>query len=805
MRGLKSVCWAKVVFGILIFNSFLSQNIWANSYLNFYKSEKDTTHFLYDFKIEKNHLYSGIENTRIEINTGLKISSNSSSPSVFSIKNPLEKIPDFWEFNVSVKGNLSSGNYIRYYLLSDESDFTINHNGYHLQIDGASGNHSYKLYKQNGSRRTLLFTSAAIPNENNEYKAHIKVSRTQEGIWAIEAYEYEKNRVQVLTTESLIQDPSFEKAMFFGGFITFTSTRRNDFTMESIEVSYIEKSGDTFPIQDEEEIPQDTMVNCVASQEVIFNELMVNPNSNTSWPNVEYVELFNNTNREIKIKNWTISNKSTTSLIEEAVIPAQGYLLLIKQADSLHFNSEKLNIHLLKTWPALTNTGNTLTLKCSDSNIIDTVSYSESWYTNVKDKQGGKSLEKIYFTERCYISPGWGTSTHEFGGTPGAKNSIQIDSLLDYEIQKFTLDSSRIKLEIILNKLIYPIQDTLKFHLTDKNGNSIIISSVEILENSIYLKWAVPLDMGMTYTLKSTNILSCLGESFNLEYQFNINRDLNWNDLIITEVLFNPYPDGVDFIEIFNKTQFPIDLSEIYLANINSQNLPSNLKQLKNEPYFILPQQYKVITTDHIKTIYHYPTAKVESFIELSSLPSYPNTEGRVLIMHKNEWGNYKLIDSLYYNESMHHSFIKNIKGISLERANNEIGTNEIGNFISTSLRYNGATPGYKGIPEILSEVDNLYLNKKMWNITQSEVPLKIEYAFIERDMVIHIELINFQGKTMKIITNKQPINSSGEIVIQKSDLSNLNIKTGLYTFHIEVFNNKGWKKNYKKSIIFVN
>src|SRR5690606_31885767 len=113
------------------------------------------------------------------------------------------------------EGPLSSGNYVRLYLAMTDTVLT-EHDGYHVQIDGAKGKHIYHIWRQNGHSRSHVFQSDSIPNQDNRFRARVRVIHTADGRWQILTDEYDSG---VFVP---VPDKSGETAVM--GHNTFTET-----------------------------------------------------------------------------------------------------------------------------------------------------------------------------------------------------------------------------------------------------------------------------------------------------------------------------------------------------------------------------------------------------------------------------------------------------------------------------------------------------------------------------------------------------------------------------------------------------
>src|SRR5690606_6117115 len=90
-----------------------------------------------------------------------------------------------WEVGVVAAGSFSATNYLRLYLAATTSSFQEPQWGYHLQIDGTEADHVYRLWRQNGLTRTPIFESNPIPNQQDLFRARIRVVCDTDGYWRI--------------------------------------------------------------------------------------------------------------------------------------------------------------------------------------------------------------------------------------------------------------------------------------------------------------------------------------------------------------------------------------------------------------------------------------------------------------------------------------------------------------------------------------------------------------------------------------------------------------------------------------------
>ncbi|HLW50785.1 MAG TPA: hypothetical protein VKZ78_07410 [Sphingobacteriaceae bacterium] len=279
--------------------------------------------------------------------------------------------------------------------------------------------------------------------------------------------------------------------------------------------------------------------------------------------------------------------------------------------------------------------------------------------------------------------------------------------------------------------------------------------------------------------------------------------------LIINEILFNPQKDGVDFVEIFNPSGHPINLQEVWIANINNAGAVANMQRISETPHIMMPGTYRVLTTDPLVVAQHYPKARLQHFIKMNRLPAFNNNQGNVLLLHQPGLAmgiqDLYILDSLFYSAAMHSPFIKDPKGISLERQNPSIDTNAPGNFKSAAVSEGGATPGYQNSSVHTAKT---ILNMKSRIVSPDhdgiDDQLELHYNITHAGLMATIQIFNSQGYLAKNIIRNTSIPSQGIWVWDGQNEQGSIVSPGIYTIVIELYNNSGYRQVFRKSFVIV-
>lgn len=524
-----------------------------------------------------------------------------------------------------------------------------------------------------------------------------------------------------------------------------------------------------------------------AQTAVIINEIMANPN-NGQLPKYEYIELFNNGNEAALLEEYKITIGNNVINLPVYQLPPQQFVLLCSNTALSQFVPFGQALALSR-WPALSNTGTTLSLIRGDQ-VVDQVTYSDRWYGSTAKKNGGWSLERINPNLSCNISLNWTASTHTLGGTPCETNSVHDT----YRIPQISINTTQIKDNRLALSWNIPIENfdfrIEHFEVLPRLGTPDRLE-ISTAKDSLYLYFDQSFEMNTIYTLKIKDIQWCLQDITIADIELFQQGDIAYNDIVINEVLFNPKADGVDFVEVLNRSDYPINL----------QNWKLGTRMISKDKLFLHPGQHLALTTNPSILYSQYQTHKDQFIYAMASLPAYANQQGVVTLFSPE-----KMIDSLYYNADMHQPFLKNQKGISLERQWPDSPTNTVGNFHSASTLSGGATPGYQNSTQndFISKKNKFFLSSKTVSPDQDgfEDFLEINYELDASDYMMNIQIFSESGRLINRLIRQQSAGFSGKVTWDCRTESGSLAPAGIYIFTVEIYNEKGHRELQKGGFV---
>ena len=417
--------------------------------------------------------------------------------------------------------------------------------------------------------------------------------------------------------------------------------------------------------------------------DVVINEIMYAPS--TGEP--EWVELINRTSAPINLKKWKFSDaaSSVTIINTDKFIPANGFIVLTADSSILNFYNVPSEI-IRFSLPALNNTGDAVVIKDSLGVLIDSLSYLPSWGGNT----GGKSLERIS-PEQISTDPlNWGTSNSIFKATPGFINSL---TKKDFDIA----------VDDILFNPEFPIEgDTVSISSKIKNlGNNNATFSLELYEDTNLDSIPDVLLENLQTLFLTANDSGIFNFNYSIEYiqiqrGFFVNaifvsdQDTTNNKLyktvepglppqsvVINEIMYAPVGGEPEWIELYNRTNFTINLNGWKINDVFTTPTTVTI----NQDVFVEPNSYLILSRS--ATIFDFHRF-IPSEVFVLSLPSLNNDIDGVVL--KDNRG--LQMDSVLYS-----NLWGGTNGYSLERLSVNAGANLPANW-GTSFDIEQSTPG---------------------------------------------------------------------------------------------------------------
>jgi hypothetical protein len=459
-------------------------------------------------------------------------------------------------------------------------------------------------------------------------------------------------------------------------------------------------------------------------------------------------------------------------------------------------------ICVVESMPALNNDGNILTLKNKQNHTISFVEYTTDWYESEPFKaDGGWSLERRDPSNPLSNSPTWAPSIDPRGGTPTEENSVacSLPDMLIPRIIGFGIENNK-TIEIRFNK---PMQNEIielqqNIHIS---GNSLkSINWVEPKHEALNLHLTDALDSTNTVEISFYNLTCISGWIMSdTTIKLAMPHRARYMDLIFNELMTYVSDGNSKFIELYNNSDFYIDLNGIMLSNRDEEGNLKSPKVVCSTSKIIPPHQYVVISPD-TNMINCSLGINAQSIYINTTLPSMPAKEGKLVLSDRSGY----VIDEVHYDEKWHHPTLKELHNISLERIDPMAQTQDKNNWHSASSLVGYNTAGWENSQTI--ENSNSESSKYFWleeaifspNSDGDKDNLIVRYKMPMGSYNVSIDIYTRHGDHIGNVANNLLIGTEGYITWNGTTADGAIVPVGLYVIIIQATNPNGEKINKK-------
>jgi len=540
-----------------------------------------------------------------------------------------------------------------------------------------------------------------------------------------------------------------------------------------------------------------------ADSKIVINEIMADPTPVVGLPDREYLELYNVGSVPVNMKNWILELGSKQKILPDMTIAPNGYILLTGTGGAKDLQSYGKVVEI--SGFVLTNTGLLLSLFTPERSLADQVSYLPSMHKK-GFSEGGYSLERIDPERFCGESGNWATSLAASGGTPGAENSVRAsnpDQTPPQVISAQFCDHSWLEVKFSEN-VIFPgaVSDFVQ-----KIPPGLVTDSIKLDPVAFSMKiWFRPVSVmnGVTYTINLQGFTDDCGNvmpSFPLKFGYYIPVK---SDLLISEVLFDPYPEGSDFVEIYNNSGHEVDLSELFLATRDGNNALKQIIQLSYTQQYLAPGAYLALTKSREGVLRFYHSKCDTCFLEMTKFPTLMNQSGCVVILNLSQ----VVLDEMAYAKEMHDTWIVDSEGISLERISFGVETSQLNNWHSASRTTGFATPGYQNsVSEEEESVDSsrlVFAEPLIFSPNGDGINdvLNIHLNTGGLGWILNITILNCNGRIVRYLANNLTVGQSDLVVWDGLRGDFQKVQPGIYILNISLFSRTGKTVNKRLACV---
>ncbi len=542
--------------------------------------------------------------------------------------------------------------------------------------------------------------------------------------------------------------------------------------------------------------------------DIVMNELMVDPTPQVGLPNANWIELLNTSTFPINLQGYRLGRTAGLSGPIGSYFINPGEMVIICTGSQVLALSPYGTTLAVTNFPTLPNSGEQVWLQDASGKIMHAIEYNISWYQNAVKAQGGWSLEMMDAKNPCSGSSNWRASLHLSGGTPGTANSIAAinrDQTAPQLLGAFAPDVNT--LQLTFNEPLDSASSASPgaYSVSNGMGVPVRVSLNAPLFTVATLQLNSALLPGVIYTVTATGVRDCAGNLTGIKNsaRTGLAQVPDSLDLMVNEILFNPKPQGVDYLEVYNRSNKILTAGSIYFTNRSTTtgNL-GTLFPLSPTNRLIFPGEFYAVTENPDIISQQFTIKNPDAIVQVPVMPSFPDDKGTVVLL--NQTG--RITDELNYDRRWHFALVDNEEGISLERIDFNKPTQTADNWTSAAASAGFGTPGYQNSQyraDVSAPSGSITLNPQMFSPDNDgfEDFCLIEFTMNEPGYVANVTIYDVGGRPVRILQRNTTIGASGSFRWDGLNDKQQRVATGNYIVLFEAFNLEGKKQAFKKGV----
>lgn len=265
-------------------------------------------------------------------------------------------------------------------------------------------------------------------------------------------------------------------------------------------------------------------------------------------------------------------------------------------------------------------------------------------------------------------------------------------------------------------------------------------------------------------------------------------------EIIFSELLPEPQEGGSEYIELYNRSDRKLPLSDLAIAVRKADGSLNTQYPLNSITASLDAGEYAALTKNANGVLDFFFVPSPDRIHELK-LPVLANTSSKLVLFRTKDK---EVIDEVHYSEKWHSPSVKNKKGIALERINLDGDSQDPANWTSASSLAGGGTPGYTNSQNGTNtgEVPTGIHEPEFITTTGH---YEIAYRLDRAGYICRASLYDTSGRKVAEIANQELIGTEGVFSWNGLATGGKRPATGVYILHAELHHPQGGRKTYKK------
>ena len=357
--------------------------------------------------------------------------------------------------------------------------------------------------------------------------------------------------------------------------------------------------------------------------DVVVSEFMADPTPGILFPESDFVEVLNVSDKYLNLEGWTISDATGKSDPMPDRILAPGEYLILTSTSAVAGYELFGAVVGVNGFPNLNEGGDEIVLVDSAETLIAGIIFGSELI------EDAVSAELVNPQEPCISSESYILSKSSDGATPGSRNSV-FDETPDTEPPFITSYGYQTSLMINFSE---QMDASTLINIASYESTNLTPDQAEVEEDyprSVEITFSDEVIEGVTYEITISGLKDCWGNELEERtIEFGLGRAATFNEILITEIFYDATPSvGLperEYVEIYNNTLDILSTEGVALSDATSSaELPS---------FNLEPNTYYILTSNAGASEFSFNAVGVSgipSFNDTGELLTLSNMEGLI-------------------------------------------------------------------------------------------------------------------------------------------------------------------------------
>ena len=269
-------------------------------------------------------------------------------------------------------------------------------------------------------------------------------------------------------------------------------------------------------------------------------------------------------------------------------------------------------------------------------------------------------------------------------------------------------------------------------------------------------------------------------------------------DIIINELLPEPFIDGSEYIELYNRSEQELSLKDVCISTRKSDGSLNTRYPLEAYPQTLQAGDYLLLTKsiEGVENFYSLPASL--NWLECK-LPVLSNT-GSTVVLYREEGE--IIIDEVSYSPKWHAPTVKNKKGVALERKDPDKDSQNADNWTSAASSAGFGTPGLENSQYLNgeTETDSEEIDDPIYQPTGT---FQIPYRLNQSGYMARGWIFDLSGRKVALIADNTSLGTQGYLEWNGKGRDGSPVNTGIYIIYLELWH-PGGNVIRKKQVLLI-